>query len=91
MNDLFGPPAKLRGKMRELAAWMRAGSAIKTSDVVDWGQNNFYVSALRSARLLTQRGYLRRMTEEEIKVYYGEELGQGVWVPTEQLRQANLA
>lgn len=90
MNELFAPPAKLRGKMRLLAKWARDQKHIKTSDVAIWGVDNFYVSAVRVACILAERGFLRRMSEAEVKAFFGKELGQGVWVPTEQLKKANL-
>ena len=90
MNDLFEPPAKLRGKMKDLAMFIRDARLCRTSDVVQWGLDNFYVSAERAAQLLAERGYLRRMTDEEVRSYFHRDINQGVWVPTKQLRDANL-
>lgn len=90
MNDLFekqAKPAKLIGKMGELACWIADRGIATTSDVSYWGTTNYYVSAIRAACLLAERGYLRRMTDEEVKRQFGKELGQGVWVPTDLLRR----
>lgn len=90
MKDLFerkSPVGLKRGKMRELALWIAPQARVKTSDVASWGVANYYVSAVRAACLLAERGYLRRLTEEEVKRLFGKELGQGVWEPTEQLRR----
>lgn len=90
-QELFKSPPKLRGKMRELARWARDQRLCKTSDVVAWGAENYYVSAVRVACILAERGYLRRLTEGEVSLYFGKALGQGVWVPTEQLKGADLS
>ena len=74
----------MRGKLRQLALWMRdQDGCIKTSDVVEWGVENFYVSAVRAACLLAERGYLRRLTDDEVHSRFGRQLGQGVWVTTD--------
>ena len=96
MKDLFEKQGgKLRGKMLELARDIRElykddPRGVLSSDVVKWGTENYYVSALRASCLLAERGYLRRLTEEEVLHNYGHQLGQGVWIPTGLLMQADL-
>jgi hypothetical protein len=90
-TDLFSskttpPKNKLRGKTGELAAWIAANGSAKTSDVAAWGVENYYVSAVRVAFSLAEKGYLRRLSDEEVKSRFGHQLGQGVWVPTDLLK-----
>lgn len=91
MKDLFEAPSLPRGKMRDLARWIRYQGHVKTSEVNEWGVVNYYVSAVRSAQLLAERGFLRRLSDGEVKALFGKELGQGVWTPTMILKEANLS
>lgn len=97
MKDLFEPSNEqirkrpLRGKMRLLALWLRQQSYIPTSDVVEWGIENYYVSALRVACILAERGYLRRMTDDEVAQAFERRPHQGVWVPTQKLLREDLS
>lgn len=92
-TDLFQPTKrrKLSGKLRELAAWCREARLIHTSEVHKWGTANYYISAVRAAQLLAERGYLRRLTEDEQHDLVGKHLGQGTWVVTEQLLKEDLS
>ena len=93
MIDLFENQKKTssklpRGKMGDLARFILAAGHAKTSDVAQWGCDHYYVSAVRAACQLCFKGFLRRMTDEEAKLLLGYASEQGVWVPTDQLREA---
>lgn len=77
---LFDPPPP-KSKKAQLLVWLQQEGPKKTHEVVAWGLDHYTVSAERYAQKLAQEGKLRRMTDLEKVVRYGN-IKEDVWVAT---------
>lgn len=79
MNDLFCMKAS---KKDQLLEFIRLKGAVWTHEVIDWGIRNKTNTAERSARLLAEEGFIRRMTKEErnAKYWWKKESKEDVWI-----------
>lgn len=79
---------KKSSKKSLLLGWMRAVKIFKTSDVIKWGQANFYNRAERTARdFATKKGgnKIERLTDDEFDRIYGlkedgKRFAESAWV-----------
>jgi hypothetical protein len=76
----------MKGKKLLLYLWIKDRRWAKTSDVVEWGIRNFYISAERVARTLAEEGRIRRATDEEKMRMFRIKMGQDVWLCEEKTR-----
>ena len=68
----------LESKATLCERWALSRDFTKTSDVLNWGRQNFYNRAVRTIQELAACGYLRRLTYKE-KDCMGFKTGEGVW------------
>lgn len=66
-------------KQYMLLKWMKQVKRAKTSTVISWGTLNFCNRAERDARLLAEKGWLRRMSPKKKSRFYVEKMRQEVW------------
>lgn len=67
MQDLF---CETKSKKEQLRDFILSRNFTKTSDVLQWGLNNYHTRALRDAQELCAAGEFRRMTESELGFYF---------------------
>lgn len=68
----------LESKQSRCEKWALSRDYTRTSDVLEWGRQNFYNRAVRTIQELASCGYLRRLTAKE-KEICGFRTGEGVW------------
>ena len=75
MVDLFEITVPKRERLKK---YLLSRLYTKTSDVIAWGQDNFFNRAEREARDLAEEGLIRRLTDQE-KIFYGFRTKEDIW------------
>ncbi len=75
MNDLFVK----QSKKEQLLEWLYKKKWAKTSEVIQWGLDNYHTRAERDARDLATEGKISRMNEED-KNFHFNFTKEDVWV-----------
>lgn len=55
-------------KKSELARFIRDRGIVSKAEVIQWGMDNFYISAERAVRLLVEAGFIRKLSERECEI-----------------------
>lgn len=76
MNDLFDR----RGKNKTLEDWVLSRNYTKSSEVLQWGIDNYHNRALRDVQKICEQGKIRRLTNKEKIMVFGK-IREGVWSP----------
>ncbi len=66
MKDLFLP---IKSKRDQLLEWILSRNMTLTSEIDQWGLDNYHVRARRDAQEMAAAGLIRRMTNEEERFY----------------------
>lgn len=74
MNDLFDS----RTSKEKLLEWLRSRNWTRTHEVDEWGLKNYHIRARRDVQEFVQKGFLRRMTKEELERIFGSSR-EGAW------------
>ena len=67
-------------KKHLLLAWIRERRWARTSDVIQWGCENYSNRSDRDARDLCRLGFIRRATEEEKNRMFSKPMHEEVWL-----------
>jgi len=78
ITDLYIKP---KSKKMQLLEWIKLHHWVKTSEVIQWGQEHYYNRAEKTARELAEGEdpKIKRMSKDEILLRFGN-IGQGVWI-----------
>lgn len=77
-QDLFNPT---KTKKQELLEFIKARHWVKTSQVIQFGQEHYYNRAEKTAREFAEGEHpkIKRMPKDEVMLRFGD-IHEGVWV-----------